>query len=107
MYINCTKLVCFFFIGNTEHEVDPKPQEEETTKRNSKRSWVWAHFTLDETTKKAKCNHCRSLIKCNKGSTSGMANHVKTKHKLSNDNEKRQLTIRESINNSEEIVSII
>ncbi|CAB4495891.1 unnamed protein product [Rhizophagus irregularis] len=57
---------------NIEREVE---QEETNTK---KRSWVWEHFTYDETVKKAKCKHCKILIACNKGSTSGMAGHIKT-----------------------------
>ncbi|GBC23981.2 ribonuclease H-like protein [Rhizophagus irregularis DAOM 181602=DAOM 197198] len=56
---------------NIEREVE---QEETNTK---KRSWVWEHFTYDETVKKAKCKHCKILIACNKGSTSGMAGHIK------------------------------
>jgi hypothetical protein len=85
---------------NIEHEVEQKTN-------TKKRSWVWEHFTYDETVKKAKCKHCKSLITCNKGSTSGMAGHIKSKHKLMNEKEKKQLTIRESINNSEIIVSIM
>lgn len=91
---------------NNEHEVEQDLQVEETNMKR-KRSWVWDHFTYDETVKKAKCNHCKVLIICNKGSTSGMASHIKGKHKLMKEKEKKQLTIRESINNSEVIVSII
>ncbi|CAB4492734.1 unnamed protein product [Rhizophagus irregularis] len=83
---------------NIEREVE---QEETNTK---KRSWVWEHFTYDETVKKAKCKHCKILIACNKGSTSGMAGHIKSKHKLMKEKGKKQLTIRESINNSEVII---
>ncbi|CAB5352179.1 unnamed protein product [Rhizophagus irregularis] len=83
---------------NIEREVK---QEETNTK---KRSWVWEHFTYDETVKKAKCKHCKILITCNKGSTLGMASHIKSKHKLMKEKGKKQLTIRESINNSEVIV---
>ncbi|CAB5356115.1 unnamed protein product [Rhizophagus irregularis] len=83
---------------NIEREVE---QEETNTK---KRSWVWEHFTYDETVKKAKCKHYKILIACNKGSTSGMAGHIKSKHKLMKEKGKKQLTIRESINNSEVIV---
>lgn len=86
---------------NIEREVE---QEKTNTK---KRSWVWEHFTYDETVKKAKCKHCKILIACNKGSTSGMASHIKSKHKLMKEKEKKQLTICESINSSEVIVSIM
>jgi hypothetical protein len=89
---------------NIEHEVEQEEHEETNTK---KRSWVWKHFTYDETVKKAKCMHCKNLITCNKGSTSGMAGHIKSKHKLMKEKEKKQLTIHESINNSEVIVSIM
>jgi hypothetical protein len=93
---------------DNEHEVEQDLQVEETDiKHKYKRSWVWEHFTYDENVKKAKCNHCKVLIICNKGSTSGMAGHIKSKHKLTKEKEKKQLTIRESINNSEVIVSIM
>ncbi|CAB5363095.1 unnamed protein product [Rhizophagus irregularis] len=83
---------------NIEREVE---QEKTNTK---KRSWVWEYFTYDETVKKVKCKHCKILIACNKGSTLGMAGHIKSKHKLMKEKGKKQLTIRESINNSEVIV---
>ncbi len=87
-----------------EHEVE---QEEETNiKHTSKRSWVWSHFTYDENAKKARCNLCKNLITCNKGSTSGMAFHAKKKHNISKNQENtgRQLTLQESIKNSSEII---
>ncbi|PKK64093.1 hypothetical protein RhiirC2_777145 [Rhizophagus irregularis] len=87
--------------SETEENQREVEQEETNTK---KRSWVWEHFTYDETVKKAKCKHCKILIACNKGSTSGMAGHIKSKHKLMKEKGKKQLTIRESINNSEVIV---
>ncbi|CAB4496358.1 unnamed protein product [Rhizophagus irregularis] len=83
---------------NIEREVE---QEKTNTK---KRSWVWEYFTYDETVKKVKCKHCKILIACNKGSTLGMAGHIKSKHKLMKEKGKKQLTIRESINNSEVII---
>ncbi len=48
----------------------------------SKRSWVWNHFTFNENTKKAQCNYCQALIAINRGSTSGMSGHIKSKHKI-------------------------
>src|SRR5437016_864592 len=90
-----------------EHEVE---QEEETNiKHTSKRSWVWSHFTYDENAKKARCNLCKNLITCNKGSTSGMASHAKKKHNISKNQENtgRQLTLQESIKNSSEIIVIV
>ncbi len=96
-------------INQNEHEVEQEVQNKETnTKHNSKRSWVWSHFTYDETVKKARCNYCRILITCNKGSTSGMAVHAKTKHKITKSQEKnKQLTLHESINNSLEVIVCI
>jgi BED zinc finger len=86
-----------------EKEVDEKSS-------SSKHSWVWNHFTYDTAVKKARCNHCKTLISNNKGSTSGMSSHVKSKHKLlidendkSNQN-KKQTTLQESFQNSAEIM---
>jgi hypothetical protein len=92
---------------NNEHEIEDLQAEETNTKHKNKRSWVWDHFTYDEIVKKAKCIHCKVLIVCNRGSTSGMASHIKSKHKLTKEKEKNQLTMRDFVNNSEVIVSII
>lgn len=54
---------------------------------NLKCSWVWDYFTLDENTKKAQCNYCQALISANRGSTSGMIGHMRTKHKITKDGE--------------------
>ena len=62
-----------------EHEVE---QEEETNiKHTSKRSWVWSHFTYDENAKKARCNLCKNLITCNKGSKDDDLWHFTIYHK--------------------------
>lgn len=53
----------------------------------TKRSWVWTHFVYDENTKKAQCNHCKTFIAINKGSTSGMSSHMKSKHGITKDGE--------------------
>ncbi|GES80458.1 zinc finger BED domain-containing protein 1-like [Rhizophagus clarus] len=92
---------------NNDHEVEDLHVKKTNMKHNYKRSWVWEHFTYDETEKKAKCNHCKTLIICNKGRSSRMASHIKSKHKLIKEKEKKQLTIRETINNSEAIISIM
>jgi hypothetical protein len=92
---------------NNEHEIEDLQAEETNTKHKNKRSWVWDHFTYDEIVKKAKCIHCKVLIVCSRGSTSGMANHIKSKYKLTKEKEKNQLTMRDFVNNSEVIVSII
>ena len=47
---------------NNDHEVEDLRVEKTNMKHNYKRSWVWEHFTYDETEKKAKCNHCKTLI---------------------------------------------
>lgn len=87
-----------------EHEVEQ--DEGNNTKRNTnKRSWVWEHFKFEDSAKKARCNYCKSLISCNKGSTTGLSNHLKSKHSLTKDQGRGQLTIREVINNSKAIVS--
>ena len=94
---------------NDEHEVEQELQDEETTNKK-KRSWVWEHFEYDKTTKKAKCIHCKVLISCNKGCTSGMGCHINSKHNLLIEKSKKQLTINETINNfnnSTVVVSII
>ena len=97
---------------NDEHEVEQEIQVEESqeTTNKKKRSWVWDYFTYDNTTKKAKCIHCKVLISCNKGCTSGMSCHINSKHKLIKEKGKKQLTINETINNSDNskvVVSII
>jgi hypothetical protein len=57
---------------NDEREAEPDIHVEKTnTRSNTKRSWAWAHFVFDDIRKKACCNHCKALIICNKGSTSG------------------------------------
>ena len=60
-----------------EHEIEEEKMDQ------TKRSWVWAYFTYDKTIQKARCNYCKVLICTNKGSTSGMSTHMKTKHKIS------------------------
>ena len=87
-----------------EHEVE---EEEIKSKSSSKRSWVWEHFNFDNTVKKAVCNYCKALIVCNKGSTTGLSNHLKSKHLITKSQGKKQLTIHEVIDNSKEVVSIM
>ena len=91
--------------GNNEHEVE-EMQVKKVTKCKTKRSWVWDHFTYVESIKKAKCHYCKNLFICNKGSTSGLSNHIKNKHKITKDQGKKQLTIHEAISNSNVTVSI-
>ncbi|CAB4404665.1 unnamed protein product [Rhizophagus irregularis] len=92
-----------------ESEVSEVEEDEENDTRPSshntnKRSWVWEHFKYEDSLKKAKCDYCKSLICCNKGSTTGLSNHFKSKHNITKNQEKNQLTIHEVINNSEAIV---
>src|SRR5579862_4026186 len=96
---------------NDEHEVEQEIQVEQSqeTTNKKKRSWVWDYFTYDNTTKKAKCIHCKVFISCNKGCTSGMSGHINSKHKLIKKG-KKQLTISDTINKSDKskvVVSII
>jgi hypothetical protein len=70
-------------------ESEEPNREEERSISTTKRSWVWNHFTFDSNTKKAQCNHCQALITINKGSTSGLISHVKSKHGIMKDTEKQ------------------
>jgi hypothetical protein len=85
-----------------EHEIEEEKMDQ------TKRSWVWAYFTYDKAIQKARCNHCKALICTNKGSTSGMSTHMKTKHKITKNGEEnqgqKQLTLQESIKNSSNIM---
>jgi hypothetical protein len=64
-------------------------EEQSNLTTTSKRSWVWNHFTFDENTKKAQCNYCQILIVINRGSTSGMSGHIKSKHGITKDGERQ------------------
>ena len=103
-------------IEEQQHNESNIEEEGDLDKKSSssKHSWVWNHFTYDNTVKKARCDHCKTLISNNKGSTSGMSSHMKTKHKLLiNENDKpnqnkKQITLQESFQNSAEtMVSLI
>lgn len=63
------------------------------------RSWVWAHFTFNDNVKKPQCNYCNIFIQANKGSTTGMAKHLKNKHPLRIQENKQQLTLKETMQN--------
>ena len=100
---------------NLEEQQRNIEEEEDVDKKSSssKHSWVWNHFTYDNNVKKARCDHCKTLISNNKGSTSGMSSHMKSKHKLlidendkSNDSNKnkKQITLQESFQNFAEII---
>jgi hypothetical protein len=89
---------------NNEHEIEDLQAEERNTKHKNKRSWVWDYFTYDEIVKKARCIYCKVLIVCSKGSTSGIANHIKSKHKLIKEKEKNQLTIYKFVNNNSGVI---
>ncbi|CAB4395571.1 unnamed protein product [Rhizophagus irregularis] len=69
-----------------ENQVDDTETEEQQIEKNIERE-----VEQEETNTK-------------KRSTSGMAGHIKSKHKLMKEKGKKQLTIRESINNSEVII---
>ncbi len=99
--------------GHEEHEKEHNQEKETNTTTSGKRSWVWEHYTNDDTTKKARCNHCKTLITINKGSTSGMSSHLRSRHKIERGQEQedsgsKQLTLQESLRNStENMVNII
>ncbi|CAB5364884.1 unnamed protein product [Rhizophagus irregularis] len=88
----------------SEVEEDEKNDTRLFSRNINKRSWVWGHFKYKDLLKKAKCDYCKSLICCNKGSTTGLSNHLKSKHNITKNQEKNQLTIHEVINNSEAII---
>ncbi|CAB5217378.1 unnamed protein product [Rhizophagus irregularis] len=88
----------------SEVEEDEENDTRPSSRNTNKRSWVWGHFKYEDSLKKAKCDYCKSLICCNKGSTTGLSNHLKSKHNITKNQEKNQLTIHEVINNSEAIV---
>jgi hypothetical protein len=100
---------------NKDHEIEQENEnEDQNIINNRKRSWVWSHFVFDNTSNKARCNLCKIPITTSKGSTTGMSNHLKSKHKIvknANNNEKqqtqRQLTLQESIQTSVANVSLI
>ncbi|GBC14448.2 ribonuclease H-like protein [Rhizophagus irregularis DAOM 181602=DAOM 197198] len=68
---------------NIEREVE---QEETNTK---KRSWVWEHFTYDETAKKAKCKHYSFIP-----SADTIKNYIMTSF---NDNQKKVASILQNM----------
>lgn len=63
------------------------------------RSWVWAHFTFNENIQKPQCNYCKIPIQSNKGSTTGMAKHLKNKHPLKIQENNQQLTLEQTMQN--------
>jgi BED zinc finger len=99
------------------HEIDHENENENENQdiiNNRKRSWVWSYFVLDDILNKARCNLCKMPITTSKGSTTGMSNHLKSKHKIMknmNNNERqknqKQLTLQESIQTSVTNVSLI
>ena len=64
----------------------------------NKVSAIWKFFTkVDLNKNKAVCNDCKTELACNGGTTSGLKNHLKSKHKdhyqqLSNATPMRQNT---------------
>ena len=98
-------------VQNEDHEIERENDNESEIIRNRKRSWVWNYFLFDDNVKKARCNLCKTLITISKGSTTGMSNHMKSRHKITkdgNEERKNQLTLQESIqNSSKDLVSSI
>ncbi len=85
-----------------EHKKEHNQEKETNTTTSGKRSWVWEHYTNDNTTKKTCYNHCKTLITINKESTSGMSSHLRLRHKIERrqeqeDSGSKQLTLQESL----------
>ena len=74
------------------------------TSAKKHRSWVWEHFTYDDSLKKPQCNYCKIHVSASKGSTTGMSNHIKSKHPLKTP-QNSQLTLYETIRNVSILVS--
>src|SRR6266540_6139743 len=96
-----------------EYKKEHNQKKETNTTTSGKRNWVWEYYTNDDTTKKARCNHCKTLITINKGSTSDMSSHLRSRHKIERgqeqeDSSNKQLTLQESLQNStKNMVNII
>ncbi|CAK8541604.1 unnamed protein product [Lathyrus sativus] len=74
------------------------------SKPRRNRSEAWNHFTIEsETTKKAKCNYCGSLIKYDKGTSAMRAHYTRCKDKDEPKNHvnKRQRSVSSSTENVE------
>ncbi|XP_077283268.1 E3 SUMO-protein ligase ZBED1-like [Arctopsyche grandis] len=63
-----------------------------------KHSPLWTHFTEDIDNKKAKCNHCSTIISIAGGSNGNLTRHMKTKHLLIPLTAERQTPILPSLN---------
>ena len=77
-----------------------------TSTTTKKRSWVWDYFTWNNSVEKAQCNFCKIYISANKGSTSGMSNHLRHKHPIKIHRDKSQLTLQEALQNTTVEVTI-
>lgn len=45
------------------------------------KSEAWQHFLRNAPTERAKCRHCSAILKCTKGNTKGLFDHLK-KHEI-------------------------
>ena|SRR5205085_1745911 len=112
--------------GNAEENIEINDDEEQIHSEDheiehddiiitaKKRSWVWEYFSSDNISKKSRCSLCKTLITTSKGSTTGMSNHLRSKHKITKDSDnnnnqskQRQLTLQEVIQNPNINVSLI
>ena len=64
------------------------------------RSWVWEHYTMDDSTSKPRCNYCKTCITATQGNTSGMSRHLKNKHPLRIESNEKQLTLHKTLQNT-------
>lgn len=72
------------------------------TRSRRNRSDAWNHFTAEpDSTKKAKCNYCGSLIKYDKGTSAMRAHYTRCKDNPKKDVNKRQKSVSSSTENLE------
>ena len=58
-------------------------------------SKVWEHFKLNKSSKEARCDHCKAIIKISAGSTSGMRHHLSRIHLIKIDKSYKPLVPKE------------
>ena len=58
-------------------------------------SKVWEHFKLNKSSKEARCDHCKTIIKIISSSTSGMRRHLSKRHLIKVDKSYKPLVPKE------------
>src|ERR1043166_4754243 len=69
------------------HSKDHEIEHDDIIITAKKRSWMWEYFSSDNISKKSRCSLCKTLITTSKGSTTGMSNHLRFKHKITKDSD--------------------